>query len=103
MEKEVQQKVERFIELSRQFTKSSVELFGYSNEEVCSGHGQMSLQDVCRAIGYSYMSEYKEPTRAEKIRKEAEEKAKLAEEYDEYIQLQTDLSKYFQALNNLNN
>jgi len=93
-------KVERYIILSKQFQKPSSDIFG-----------KESLQNI--SIGYttcegsiSYRvttEQVKEKSRAEKIRENAEIQAKLAEDYDEYLQLQKDLGNYYSSLNKLTN
>lgn len=104
MEK-VNKKVERYIQLSKQFEKTSKDIFG---EEINSNfiftgssvyHG-ISNYDI--STGYTQHQEsVKEKSRAEKIREQSEIKAKLAEDYDEYLQLQKELGDYFTSLNKL--
>lgn len=100
MEK-VNKKVERYIQLSKQFEKSSKDIFG---EEVNNNY---VFTGVCNgtfvtAVGYTTQQEtVKEKSRAEKIREQSEIKAKLAEDYDEYLQLQKELGDYFTSLNKL--
>ena len=104
MEK-VNKKVERYIQLSKQFNKTSEDIFG---KEVNSNfnftgssvyHG-VSINDI--STGYTQHQEsVKEKSRAEKIREQSEIKAKIAEDYDEYLQLQKELGDYFTSLNKL--
>ena len=100
MEK-VNKKVERYIQLSKQFQKSSNDIFG---EEGTSRYTftAVSGSDYLVATGYTHHQEsVKEKSRAEKIREQSEIKAKIAEDYDEYLQLQKELGDYFTSLNKL--
>lgn len=94
-------KVERYLELSKKFQKSSGDVFG--NEGLPSYGVE---RDVFTWLGggnvdITTQEPKKEKTRAEKILEGAQVKAKLADEYDEYLQLQKDLGDYFTSLNKL--
>lgn len=97
MEK-VNKKVERYIQLSKHFEKSSEEIFGKEtlSNVITFSEGFLGCG---RTISYSEAS--KEKSRAEKIREQSEIKAKIAEDYDEYLQLQKELGDYFTSLNKL--
>ena len=96
MEK-VNKKVERYIQLSKQFNKTSEDIFGK----------EISNFLITSTSGVTYLSNTKdnetsqEKSRAEKIREQSEIKAKIAEDYDEYLQLQKELGDYFTSLNKL--
>ena len=96
MEK-VNKKVERYIQLSKQFNKTSEDIFGK----------EISNFLIASPSGVAYLSTTKdneasqEKSRAEKIREQSEIKAKIAEDYDEYLQLQKELGDYFTSLNKL--
>lgn len=96
MEK-VNKKVERYIQLSKQFNKTSEDIFGK----------EISNFLITSTSGVAYLSTTKdnetsqEKSRAEKIREQSEIKAKIAEDYDEYLQLQKELGDYFTSLNKL--
>jgi len=93
MEQEIQNKVERFIELSGKFSKAPEK---YSVDYVITGSGQLTFSS-----GINLDSVIKQVSAAEKIRAQAEREAKLCEEYDEYLELQKDLSQYFKTVNKL--
>ena len=96
---QINNKVERYINLSKKFSKTGQEIFGLayeSNTGVCT-----SVLDFTAVYSQQQSVVVKEKTRAEKIREAAETQAKLAEYYDEYLQLQKELSDYFTSLNKL--
>lgn len=115
----MEEKVKRFLELSKKFSKSAESVFGddrpkyntingcvYSNSIGYNITDSLSINGreiYIDSDGTVKAKDNKELSRAEKIRAEAEIKATLAEEYDEYIKLQNDLSLYYAVLNNLNN
>ena len=105
MEK-INKKVERYLQLSKQFEKTSLDIFGqeddnniYLTATVNVGYtGMYSINQSC--IPGSQTTE-KQKSRAEKIVETAKLKAKVAEDYDEYLQLQKELGDYFTSLNKL--
>lgn len=103
MEK-VNKKVERYIQLSKQFQKSSNDIFGeeLSNYTFTAVSGSAYLATTATTGNIEMRQEpVKGKSRAEKIREQSEIKAKLAEDYDEYQQLQKELGDYFTSLNKL--
>ena len=104
MEK-VNKKVDRYIQLSKQFEKTSSDIFG---QEVNSNF-ILTGSSNCNGTNYYNIAtghiDHQEPvkgkSRAEKIREQSEIKAKIAEDYDEYLQLQKELGDYFTSLNKL--
>lgn len=99
MEKQIAKKVSRYLQLSRQFSKSASDLFG-NQSNGCSGD-YMTLTGVSGGTIYYGDAEPKEFTRAEKILERAQEEAKRADEFDEFLTLQNELTQYFNALLNL--
>lgn len=103
--KEINKKVGRYIQLSKQFERSSLDIFGQEENSNLILTGSSS----CTGINYyniatghiDHQETVKGESRAEKIRKQSEIKAKLAEDYDEYLQLQKDLGDYFSLLNKI--
>jgi len=104
---QINKKVERYIKLSKQFGKTSIDIFGKesdSSSDIILGY-TTSTASYINAIGQDYSNKEVliDKSRAEKIREAAEIKAKLAEDYDEYLQLQKELGDYFTSLNKLTN
>ena len=101
MDIKLQNKIARFIELSKKFSKSVVDVFGKED----TSHGwTVGTIAVGSDNSISYQSSPEivtPPTRAELILEEAEEKATLSNEYDEYISLQNLLGEYFKINNKL--
>ena len=93
---QINNKVARYIHLSKKFSKTGQEIFGSAYESNTGGCISLTTR-------YSQQQDIvvKEKTFAEKIREAAETQAKLAEDYDEYLQLQKDLGNYFSSLNKL--
>ena len=101
---QINKKVERYIYLSKQFGKSSSDIF---EEKVNSNAYEISVGNnnyLTATGGFTYeirQEPVEQKSRAEKIREQSEIKAKLAEDYDEYLQLQKELGNYFTSLNKL--
>jgi hypothetical protein len=102
MEKEIQNKIKRYVNLSLKFTKKEDDVVKYDfssetrNTYVAVGSGTGS-------VTYGIPSSFDEKkSKAAKIRIDAEEKALLLEEYYEYLELQKDLIKYFNIVDKLN-
>lgn len=97
MEKEIQNKVQRFVELSKQFSKSEYDLFPQNN-----GMHQFSTISSGTCYGtINVNSNQNELTRTEKLQQELTAKIQKSKDYDEYLGLQKDLSEYFSAVNKL--
>ena len=97
MEQSVQEKVKRFVELSREFTVEEKEVFGdvkvtnslfmgYMHNSISINHYDLQIQ----------------PSRLEVFEKQLNEKAEKARRFEEYITLQNDLGAYFRSLDKLN-
>ncbi len=84
----MENKIKRFIELSKEFTVGSKEIYGDTAPIYISGS--------CVNIIHEF-----QPTRLESFTKEQQEKVEKAERYEEYLALQTDLSDYYNALTKL--
>jgi hypothetical protein len=95
MEKEIQNKIKRFVKLSLKFTKKEDDVVKY---ELPS---ENKTYITCGTASYNSVT-YQTKSKADKIRIDAEEKALLLEEYYEYLELQKDLVKYFDIVDKLN-
>jgi len=112
MEKEVIQKVKRFVELSFKFSKSENDVFKPKESQsnnvsfgwtLCDSSYNLNLQIDGRSLyvdkdGIVKASDNKPVTRAEKILAEAEQQAQLSKEFDEYCKLKESLNEYFKAV-----
>lgn len=96
MEKEIAEKVQRFLELSDKFTKTENEVF---SKEYCLNMSTTNVGYLQCVMGLSQQEA--EPTRTEKLKQELVKKVKLSEEYDEFMSLRRLLTNYFFSLNNL--
>ena len=122
MDKIIQQKITRFIELSKLFSKKQEELFediSVSGAVTCSDISLNSLRITSNTNwdlsnlgfkgkeveltedGFLKVKDNKTLTKGEEIRLEAEIKAQLSDKFDEYKELQTSLDKFFIELNNI--
>lgn len=118
MELQIQQKVHRFIELSKKFSLEAKDIFepikNYSNNIITlSGFSDGNTWSVStnnsvdgREVyidtdGIVKAKDDKPLSRAESILAEATIQAQLSNDFDEYIELQKDLEEYFTALNKL--
>lgn len=114
MEKEIIQKVSRYLNLSKKFQKSehnifdktennhmnSLLTFGNSYEMVT--HFVVDGREIYIDDSGTVRAKDKQPiTRSEKILAQAKLDASIANEYDEYMKLQQDLESYFKSLENL--
>jgi hypothetical protein len=88
-------KILRFLELSKEFTIDSEEIFTYQpqNNFIISGHGYGTIN--------SQSEQLNSKTRLELLKEKSEKEVSKAERFEEYLQLQTDLLEYYQALNKL--
>ncbi len=87
----MKEKIRRFIELSFEFTISSDNIYTEPNVNYITGFN--SATEIRFTAGTVEM-----PTRLEAFKKALEYKAKKAERFEEYLQLQQDLSNYYNAL-----
>lgn len=123
MEKKILKKMQRFVELSKKFSKSESEVFPKDDSRntlvgnlftgtlnIGSINSAWSNCDTFVINGKSiYVDEYnnvkakdaKPLTRAEQILAEAHVKASLSDEFDEYNKLRVELSTYLDAHENL--
>jgi len=126
MEKKIE-KVLRFIELSKKFSKSEYEVVPKEGEEkfsatligtMSTGNLGYSSYSIGNAIGMNVCLEGRElyiekdgtvkakdqktVTRVDSIKAMAEAKVKLLEEYWEFLKLQFELQEYFTALKKIN-
>jgi len=115
MEKEVIEKIKRFVTLSEQFTKSENEVFPVAKDSVgwpthiitgwtitnCNSATLDGREVFIDKDGIVKAKDNKLLTRADKLLAEAQIKAKLSDEYDEYLKLQIDLKQYFKIIDTL--
>ena len=94
---EIQKKVERFVELSKQFSKREDELF----DKVVTDSIRLSPMGYGSNIYVEDEPDKVIKTRSEVILEEAIEIATRSDDFDEYIRLQVDLSEYFKINNKL--
>lgn len=94
----MENKIKRFIELSREFTVGSKEVYGDSIPN-------MNILTIGNGGGYytidAQTQNIKVPTKLEQFAKEQQDKVEKAERYEEYLTLQTDLSNYYKAVTKL--
>ena len=102
----MENKIKRFIELSREFTKDAEEVYeGFKVDNTGDMHinGNFSIGTgngyITTAQTYSQITDSK----AEQFEKSQLEKINKVKRYEEYLELQTSLSEYYNALNKLNN
>ncbi len=95
------EKLQRFLELSSEFTVKSHEVYDGFQEQFTS----ISINAGCG--GYyaidSSQKEAQQPTKLEQFEIAQKEKIEKAKRYEEYISLQTDLKQYYSALNKIEN
>ena len=122
MEKKILKKMQRFVELSKRFSKSESEVFtkddsrntlvgnSFTGTLSIGSISNIAITDTFVINGKSiYVDEYnnvkakdaKPLTRAEQILAEAHVKAALSDEFDEYNKLRVELSTYLDAHENL--
>lgn len=103
----MENKIKRFIELSKEFTKTAEEVYegfeafsiGYMHISGTNSFSISGTGDISNNGSYSQITESK----AEQFEKSQLEKINKVKRYEEYLELQTSLSEYYNALNKLNN
>lgn len=96
----MENKIKRFIELSKEFTVKSSEAYGDFNPYV----GNITINGGCGTY-YTINSEEqskKQPTKLEQFEIAQKEKIEKAKRYEEYLELQSSLSEYYTVLEKLN-
>ena len=90
-------KVLRFLELSKEFTIDSEEIFEYQpqNNFSIGGHGYITINNQSEQLNSK--------TRLELLKEKSEKEVSKAERFEEYLELQKDLLEYYQALNKVRN
>ncbi len=102
MRKQIFEKMKRYVELSKKFTKSQKEVFtDYIDNRALTGTLTGVASSGSSYVGEFYSTQSKEPTRAEDIMSQAESLALLSDEFDEYNKLKEDLSIYFKIVTKL--
>jgi hypothetical protein len=92
-------KVERYIELSKEFEQKESDLFDVDPTQGLIYSDYLAISDCSNSISPIISGELRcsPKTRAEVIRSIAEDEAARADRYDEYKKLRSELSKYTQA------
>lgn len=99
MEK-LNEKLQRYLELSREFTVSSDKVYDGFQTNYSTFYSSGS---VIHGISVMYDPKEKTPTKLEQFEIAQKEKIEKAKRFEEYLQLQTDLSNYYTALNKIEN
>jgi hypothetical protein len=91
----MEDKIKRFIELSKEFTVKSNDVYGDFNHNAVftfTGSGGSYYWTGAQA------QNIQPPTKLEQFTKEQQDKVEKAKRFEEYITLQRDLSDYYNAL-----
>lgn len=94
-------KVQRFLELSKEFTAKSSEVYGDSFYE--SNYITINSNGLYTSNIISHGIPVEAPTKLEQFEIAQKEKIEKAKRYEEYLELQTELSNYYTALNKIEN
>lgn len=86
----MEEKVKRFIELSKEFTIDSSQIFEFIPQNFT-----LSYATNCCS------NQVSRKTRLELLKENLEREASRAERFEEYLKLQADLSEYYNALEKL--
>lgn len=97
----MENKIRRFLELSKEFTVKSNEVYEGFQET----YGNLTINGgICySSSGYTVSSDQNTPSKLERFTKSQQEKIEKAERYEEYLKLQSDLLEYYTAKEKLNN
>lgn len=103
METNIEQKILRFIELSREFISQPKDLY----DNLVSTN-TISVSEVDRSYllyNASFSNSYNEPspTQLELLKRSLDAKYEKAQRWEEFVGLRNDLNSYFSAKNKLNN
>jgi hypothetical protein len=88
----MEEKIKRFIELSKEFTVKSNNIYG---DSIATYPSTSSVY-----VDFTHESQL-QPTKLEQFTKAQRDKVEKAERYEEYLTLQTDLSNFYNALTKL--
>jgi len=97
----MENKIKRFLELSKEFTVKSHEVYEGFEET----YGNITINGgICyTSVGCTTTNGYQTPTKLEQFTKSQQEKIEKAQRYEEYLKLQSDLLEYYTAKEKLNN
>lgn len=107
MNRIIQEKITRFIELSKKFSKQEDEVFTADELKPVSFNGCITANGCITTSGtMSFItttsdSKVVTPTRSEIIIDQAASRAALSDDFDEFLYLQQELENYFEELNNI--
>ncbi len=101
MENKINEKIKRFVLLSKEFTVSSEEIYeGFSP----TFSGNLTFNSSCSSSNIYYTSSVNTEipkTKLEQYKENLEEKINIAERYEEFLELQIELSTYFDSMEKL--
>jgi len=103
METNIEQKILRFIGLSREFISQPKDLYGDSSNTlsiVDTGHTGMVYSGN---LTFRTSSNESSPTQLELLKRSLDAKYEKAQRWQEFVELRNDLNSYFSAKNKLNN
>lgn len=102
MNRTLQIKLTRFIELSKKFSKTEEEIFTPEEMQSTNFNGCISLSQS-GSVSYTLTTNsypiIEVPSRAEEIMERAALRADLSDDFDEFLYLQEELEEYFEKLN----
>lgn len=93
----MENKIKRFIELSKEFTVKSDDVYGNFMPSTYT----LGVPNMGGCYVVAQTQSIKAPTILEQFTKAQQDKVEKAERYEEYLTLQTDLSDYYNALTKL--
>lgn len=92
-------KVQRFLELSKEFTVDSNKVYDGFQQQFTS----ISMSGYYETCCDNRTEQEKPPTKLEQFEIAQKEKIEKAKRFEEYLHLQTELSNYYTALNKIEN
>ncbi len=93
----MEEKIKRFVELSKEFTIEIEEIFEYQPQNITMNYSNFGTLSVNCCTQNQVVSK----TRLEVLKENAEKEISRAERFEEYLKLQADLSDYYNALEKL--
>lgn len=93
----MEEKIKRFVELSKEFTINVEEIFEYQSQYATVNYSiSGTLSTNCCTSNQAVTK-----TRLEILKENANKEVKRAERFEEYLKLQADLLEYYNALEKL--
>ena len=93
----MEEKVKRFVELSKEFTINAEEIFEYQPQNVNISYSTFGTFSTTTCTSSQVVSK----TRLEVLKENAEKEISKAERFEEYLKLQADLLEYYKELEKL--